>query len=513
MKETGETMKMNGMKTMVAGCALLAGAWMSAAGASAQGPAYRPVPPERLHKQEKPSVVWRQFCWLESGLAPLGRLATRTTFDIPSSTWSIGCETMDRDYAVWDAYKDYLPYLGAKRGRLFSGWAKTEREKGVYDFAWLDVQVREMAAMGMKPWICLSYGNPVWGSGRRIGQSLKLITDRPEAFEAWLRYCAACVARYKDVVDEWEIWNEPFKEPYAYAELFYRTAKAVRAVQPHAKCYVTSLGMEVAKEGQAPVEGPYGIVLEKLRRENALDLASLFIYHPYTPNPDTSYETFAEPLRALVKSYSPAFDIFQGEVGCPSQLEYDHAIHSIGWTEYSQAKWNLRRTVGDAVRGIPSSVFTCVDLQYPNMLQSFGLLRCNLLKKVVYRRPNFYAMQHVFSYFDADVRPVGVSKQLVNGKELTVATFERQAKRVYALWFSGARPGDAMAYERGDVALEGFAAARPAWADLLTGKVCAFPKGNVAERPGARTVLKDVPLWDSPVLLADGAAIPLGGAE
>ena len=83
----------------------------------------------------------------------LGKLETRLASDIKGSKWSIGCETMDRDYADWNAYKDYLPYLGAKRGRLFSGWAKTEQEKGVYDFTWLDPQVREMAAMGVKPWI------------------------------------------------------------------------------------------------------------------------------------------------------------------------------------------------------------------------------------------------------------------------------------------------------------------------------------------------------------------------
>ena len=42
---------------------------------------------------------------------------------------------------------------------------------------------------------------------------------------------------------------------------------------------------------------------------------------------------------------------------------------------------------GDRVREIPSSVFTIIDLKYPNMLQSFGLIRSNLLLEFIYKRP------------------------------------------------------------------------------------------------------------------------------
>ena len=448
-------------------------------------------------KKEKRCVTWEKLCKLDCGLEPSGVLETRPAKDIAGSQWSIGCETMDRDYADWEQFKSYVGMIGAKRGRLFSGWAKTEQEKGRYDFTWLDPQVREMAAMGVKPWICLSYGNPVWGSDFRLGMRVKQVTDKPEAFEAWIRYCKACVERYRDVVDEWEIWNEPFWQGEEYAEMFYRTAKAVREVQPTAKIFCTAVGF--SKD--------YKCVLERLKKENALGLASRFIYHPYSPNPDTSYEKLAEPLRQLVKSYSPDYDILQGEVGCPSQLEYAHALSAREWTEYSQAKWDLRRTIGDAVRNIPSSVFTMIDLQYTFMLQSFGMLRSNLLKEVVYRRPSFYAMQHVFSYFDEDVHPVSVTKQQVNGKELTVACFERQSTAVYVLWFSGEIPSDALAYERTSVALKGGNVSTPVWVDLLTGKIAKIPAANVSYRDGTLT-LKDLPLWDSPVMVAANVQVP-----
>ena len=448
-------------------------------------------------RHETPSVTWKKLCKLDCGLEPFGVLETRPASDIRGSKWSIGCETMDRDYADWNAFKGYVGIIGAKHGRLFSGWAKTEQEKGKYDFSWLDPHVREMAAMGVKPWICLSYGNPVWGSDFRLGMRVKQVTDSPEAFDAWIRYVTACVERYKDVVDEWEIWNEPFEQGPEYAELFYRTAKAVRAVQPTAKCFCTAI----------TYPKDYVCVLEKLKRENALDLGSYFIYHPYTPRPESSYPSVAEPLRKLVKGYSPKFEIIQGEVGCPSQLEYSHAIHSIEWTEYSQAKWNLRRTIGDAVRNIPSSVFTMIDLKYTFMLQSFGMLRSNLLKEVIYRRPSFYAMQHVFSYFDEDVHPVGIETKAVGGHTLEIARFERQSSDVLVLWFSEERPGDKLAYEPTTVEVKSAKITEPVWVDLLTGKIAKIPASSMAWKDGVLT-LKDLPLWDSPVMIAPNAQVP-----
>ena len=86
--------------------------------------------------KERPCVTWAKLNKLDPGMKEIGRLAVRGAKDIKSSKWSVGCETMDRDYADWNAYKHLLEPLGAKHGRLFSGWAKTEQEKGVYDFTW-----------------------------------------------------------------------------------------------------------------------------------------------------------------------------------------------------------------------------------------------------------------------------------------------------------------------------------------------------------------------------------------
>jgi len=474
-------------------------------------------------QKEKRCVTWSRLNGLDFGLKEIGRLRTRTSSEIKGSKWSVGCETMDRDYAEWDSYKALIPLLGVKHARFFSGWAKTEQEKGVYDFTWLDPHIRECAAMDVKPWICISYGNPVWGSDFRLGMRVKQVTGNPEAFAAWLRYTKALVARYKDVVDEWEVWNEPFGQAQEYAEMFYRTAKAIREVQPEARVYCTAIDMKKDMS-----KSDYAVVLEKLKRENALDLASRFIYHPYSPNPDESYEVggngqfgwqMAMPLREFVKSYSPRFDIMQGEVGCPGQLEFAHAMNSIEWTEYSQAKWDLRRAIGDAVRDIPSSVFTMIDLQYTFMLQSYGLIRSNTLKEFVYRRPKWYAMRNVYALFDDDTKPVGVkvSAPFVIEKradprdaakrELTCASFERFERPLRLFWYSNVRPSNRLEFDRVTLRVPGRLES-PVWVDMITGRVGEIDVKNVKEE-GSETVLTDVPIWDSPVLIASRMSVPL----
>ena len=53
------------------------------------------------------------------------------------------------------------------------------------------------------------------------------------------------------------------------------------------------------------MKSDYAMVLEKLKKENALDLGSYFLYHPYSPVPEASYGHLAEPLRKFVKGIPP----------------------------------------------------------------------------------------------------------------------------------------------------------------------------------------------------------------
>ena len=94
-------------------------------------------------------------------LPVLGKVTPRAAKDVVSSPWSIGAETIDRDFTVYENFKKYLGPLGAKGVRLQAGWAKCEKVKGVYSWEWLDVIVNDAVAQGTRPWREFNYGNTI----------------------------------------------------------------------------------------------------------------------------------------------------------------------------------------------------------------------------------------------------------------------------------------------------------------------------------------------------------------
>ena len=503
----------------------LAAAVLGAAALSAD------VVPAEVHRDligYKRCIPMEAFQSVDPGLRQLGQFRTRESAEIKSSQWSIGCETLDRDFADFEQYKAYVCKTGAKRARFFSGWAKTEKEKGKYDFAWLDGQVRYAASKGVKPWICLSYGNPVYKSDINLGTGVAGVVSNQEAFEAWLRYCGEVVRRYADVVDEWEVWNEPFgKQMEDYSKMVIKTSETIHAIQPHAKVMVSAVGtVENAK-----------LLLGIFVREGRTDAVQSWHIHPYIANPDNAVDEWwgldsVDEFRALLAKADPKIRLVQGETGCPGQLEYTHALSMRPWTEYSQAKWDLRCMANYAVRGIPYSVFSMVDLQYRDMLQSFGLLRMNLKKGVVYARPKFYACCNMFSFFDDDVRPVGLAKadfEVVERRvpqfdlpsrdlpamntnavpyQVAVARFEKAGTPVLLAWYSHRVPSDALVFDTVRFSVPGVAFKDPVWMDMITGRVYEIDAKDFETEAGT-TSFKRLPLWDSPVLLAERGQVEL----
>lgn len=130
---------------------------------------------------------------------------------------------------------------------------------------------------------------------------------------------------------------------------------------------------------------------EVLKQENAFDLVDILTYHGYRHNPDDSYPHI-ERLRQLVWSYKPAVVFMQGENGAPSQAKGTTvgAMTDQDWSELTQAKWDLRRMLGDHGRGIATNLFTISDIHYAagdHMvgINSKGLLQTNPDKTI--KRP------------------------------------------------------------------------------------------------------------------------------
>lgn len=444
------------------------------------------------------SITWEKIQSSGPQLKEIGLIAVKTSKEIKSSLFSVGCETLDRDYAKFSVYKNYVGELGVKHGRLQSGWAKCEKQKGVYDFAWLDSCVYGLNEQQVKPWMCLCYGNPIYGSESGLGAGVAALAHSQNAMEGWLKYIETTVNRYKNVINEWEIWNEPYYQEKDYAPLLIRTADLIKKIQPEAVIFG-----EILWDPESP---EVKILLDALAADNKLGLVDYWAYHPYVNNPDDCYPILDGFIK-LLKSYNPDFKIYQGETGCPSILEWTHALADYPWTEYSQAKWDLRRLAGDRVRNIPTSVFTIIDLRYNNMLQSFGLIRSNLLHEFIYKRPAYYAVQHMAGFFDDQVNAIGELEYESNSpRKITVAGFDKGKLPVALIWYKDQIPGDELKWDLIDITIKGVSFKDPVYVEMISGKVYEIGK-SALKNSGGNSIFSRLPVWDSPVMIAERSLV------
>lgn len=434
----------------------------------------------------------------DPGLRPLGRIHPRAAKEIASSPWSIGGETLDRDFADYMKYRSFLGPLGAKAIRLQAGWQKCEKTPGVHDFAWLDAIVDDARAQGVQPWLETSYGNTNYagGGGTGLGGGLP---KSPEALAAWDRWVTALARHFRDRVREWEIWNEPdiskTNAAADFADLFIRTASIVRAEQPDAKIWAMGLA------GNVPFLEKF---MECVKAKGRVDLIDAVTVHGYPSNPDDT--SLIDKSRAVVANYSPSIRIRQGETGAPSTSNTFGALRNRPWTELSQAKWDLRRMLAHHAKDVPFNLFTLMELQYPDRLNTKGLLKSRPDGTVERPKPAYFAAQHVFAVFDDSLERIAdlECESSVTNK-LAVFGWRKKAggAPIVAAWFSGHTPSESNDLVPVDLALKGVTFKDPVYADLLTGRVYALPAGSVGP------ALKGIPVYDSPILIAEKSALPL----
>ena len=182
---------------------------------------------------------------LDIGWKLLGTIKPKSVSEVDSRPWSIGCETLCCDYIDYNLYKEYLVPLGIKLIRLQGGWAKTEQEKGVLDFTWLDEIVDDALARGLEVWLETSYGNPIYEGGGGHDLAGGFPTSE-EALVAWDKWVEAMATRYKGKVKIWAMWNEPTinsnRTATDIAEFNIRTAEIIKRVIPDARIGALSLG-------------------------------------------------------------------------------------------------------------------------------------------------------------------------------------------------------------------------------------------------------------------------------
>ena len=293
-------------------------------------------------------------------LIKIGKINAKNSKDVKNSKIGIGFEKLDRD--VFDPEKAYdrVAELGVKRVRIQSGWQRTEIKKGVYDFGWIDKIVDNLISRGLKPWICLCYGNKLYSedAARVFGAvGVPPIFD-DESKLAWKNYVKATVERYKGKVDLFEVWNEPdgqwcWKHGVNATELgnfTIETAKAVKEANPDAKvvggvCCFTKLCF--INQAMHTGMGKY------------IDYIS---YHQYTHD-ETEVVSYVKALRTLCKNFNDKIEIIQGESGSQSRSGGCGAVKEGAWTQKRQAKQLLRHTLADLMADVEfTSYFSCMDM-------------------------------------------------------------------------------------------------------------------------------------------------------
>ena len=284
---------------------------------------------------------------------------TRT--GVRSEFLGLGFEKLDRD--LFDPTKAYpfLPATGVSWIRLQSGWQRTEREKGVYDFAWLDAIVDDLVGLGLKPWVCLCYGNGLYGGGAENvfgGVGVPPIATE-EQRRAWAAYVTATVAHFRGRVAAWEVWNEPdgvwcWKHGPSgteYGRFVIETAAAIRAADQEAKIIAGSMCHWA--------DTPW---FHELIDTGALDDVWGFTYHQYADDERSSIEK-VQMLEAMLRPRNKNIRIIQGESGSQSRPDGHGALRDQAWTPRKQARQLLRHAVADLIADVEfSSYFSCLDM-------------------------------------------------------------------------------------------------------------------------------------------------------
>ena len=468
-------------------------------------------------------------------LIPAGQVAVRSARQIGPSRLGVGLEKLDRN--VFDPRNAYDPVaeMGVHYVRLQSGWQRTEKQKGVYDFAWLDEVVDAIIARGQEPWIDLCYGNALYTQS--AAQIFGAVGCPPiftqEEREAWRNYVEATVRHFHGRVQWYEIWNEPdgtwcWKHGVnagEYGDFAVATAQAIHRADPGAKAIAGVL---------CNINLPYCKIMLDHGVAMAADAISFHRYHADEVN--ALQEIHA--LRALIDQYNPALQIIQGESGTQSDSRGMGALRGGAWNEEKQAKYTLRHRLIDLSSEVVfTSQFSALDMiealngrvgDKASYLDYgyFGLLHAdfdeNGMACGTYTPKKAYrAMQHLAALFPASVKPCTLPVIRKSLDSPRVFGKDEDSARIMMLGFDNGHGAQALAYwKAADLMRETFEGTvsflvpeekrEIGLIDLMTGQKYRLPETMLArdyyESKGYEdpVILKNLPLTDSPLLLTFG---------
>lgn len=467
-----------------------------------------------------------------------GKLPYFSASEIASSRLGLGFEKLDRD--VFDPFKAYdkVARIGVKKIRIQSGWMKTEKVKGQYDFAWLDEIVDNLIARDMEPWLCLCYGNPLY---TKLAESVFGAVGCPpvendEEMAAWLRYVEATVKHFKGKISLFEIWNEPDcmyswkhlgearenidreRNAREYGIFASETAKIIRKTDAEAKIIAFALGHinNLKWLNDALATGLY----------NYIDYVSFHVYN----SSDAKRERKIASLRDLVNVYNPNIKLIQGESGAQTRSDGHGAMKGFAWSIEKQRKMLLRTLICDIHEDVEfTSYFSTMD-----MIEALNGLVDNKASYLDYgyfgvisaefdedgrstgnysEKPSYYALSALASLFKGDARaekiPYAVEElpsRRVNGndcaeKDIQVYNFKLDGgEKAMIYWkktniltetFEGTATFCIYGQKNDNICI----------CDLKDGTLYTLPEGMAEDLGNGGVRLKHLPITDCPLAI------------
>ena len=470
-----------------------------------------------------------------------GRLPIYRADEMPCSRLGLGFEKLDRN--VFDPNKAYdkVARIGIKKIRLQSGWMRTEQVKGVYDFAWLDEIVDKLLSLGLEPWLCLCYGNPLYTDfAAKVFGAVGCPPLGETAQAAWLRYVEATVAHFRGRITLYEIWNEPdcsysWKQYFGqtkaeidlvqvareYGELARETAKVIHATDTDAK----TCGFGLARISN--LEFVNNALSTGLAKE--LDFVSFHIYS----STDNKRSDMIRSLRSIVEAHNPDIKLIQGESGAQSSSDGNGAMKGFAWTPEKQTKMLLRTMICDLHAGLEfTSYFSTMDM--------IEALRGRVDDKASYldygyfgvisaefdengratgdytEKPSYYALSALASLLGgtahAETIPYAVDPQpsiRVNGNDfsgesLQIYDFRLHDGKTALCYWNGVDILTATYEGTVSLCVYGQNNDRIRLCDLRDGTLYRLPEGMVEDLTNGGIRLRNLPLTDSPLALIFG---------
>lgn len=464
-------------------------------------------------------------------LTKIGKIAPKASKDIKKSIIGLGFEKLDRD--VFDPEKsyDFVAKSGVKWARLQSGWQRTEKDKGVYDFKWLDSIVDKMLEIGVEPWLCLCYGNGLY---TKAAQAVFGAVGCPpihteEEKGAWANYVKATVTHFKGRVRYYEVWNEPdgkwcWKHGPDANELgnfVIDTAKACKAAD--SECKVIGFATCMANKDY----------LEKAAQTGCLDYVDAVSYHAYATG-EYGFKHSFDVYKSFLESKGKRIPIIQGESGTQSRPDGAGALAGGAWTPLKQSKFLLRHLLCDINNQVEiASYFSCMDMiealngtvgDVSSYLDYgyFGVIGADFDENghstgEYTPKISYYALQNLCSVFceDYDIADIQVESVINPSKPIFADDYDFD--KTYHFGVRKPNGSSALVYWipkniltetiETTVSLRIKKEAVPGevrLADMLTGDIYSIPENILSADDDGYLYFKNLPATDSPMMITFG---------